>query len=346
MRDYYDPKFLAGVIRKTPPLRTFFRNRFFKNTITFPTQTVSFEFFEAERRLAPFVNERIGSETIGRDGYEVKTYEPPLIAPNRVITNDTLAQKLLGEAVWNSGITPEERAMKIAAQDIIDLQDTITRREEYMCARVKQDGKLDITGTGLNAVVDYGFTNIIHVAAADRWTTSSDIVEQLGNIAWDMSKDGVNADLLILGRDAGNMLLKNEKFLKLLDNRRVEMGEIKPSELEDGVSYLGRLIVPGAAFELVMYNEHYKDEKGKLKPLVDPETVIIQSSREQNSMLYGAVTFLNNNEFVTSMAEYTPRTWCENNPSQKFIEIRSKPLPMPHDLNAWRVLKGVVTGAE
>ena len=132
--------------------------------------------------------------------------------------------------------------------------------------------------------------------------------------------------------------------MKLLDNRRVEAGEIRPSELEDGVAYLGRLIVPGAVFDLVMYNEYYRDDDGTAKPLVDPETVIIQSSKEQNSMLYGAVTFIKNGEFATSIAEYTPRTWTEENPSQKFIEIRSRPLPMPHDLKSWRVLTDVVTG--
>ena len=144
MRDYYEPKLLLGVIRKTPGLKTFFKSRFFNNSVTFATKTVSFEFQEGKRRLAPYVNERIGSESIERDDYSLKTYEAPFISPKRVITNDTLAQKLPGEPEWNSGVTPDERAAKIAARDIMDLQDAITRREEYMCARVKQDGKLII----------------------------------------------------------------------------------------------------------------------------------------------------------------------------------------------------------
>ena len=232
MRDYYEPRFLVGVIRQTPSLKTFFKTRFFNNAITFPAEKVSFEIQEGKRRLAPYVSPRIGSETIERDEYSVKTYTAPLVAPNRVITNDTLAQKLLGEATWNSNITPDERAAKIAARDIMDLQDTITRREEFMCARVKQDGKLIIKGKGVNEVVDYGFENFVTVDAADRWTPTFDIMGQLSNIAREMSKDEINPDMLILGSDAAAMLLHNEKFLKLLDIRRVEIGEIKPSELE------------------------------------------------------------------------------------------------------------------
>ena len=354
MRDYYEPKFLAGVIKKAPPLRTFFKRRFFNNAVTFPTETVSFEFYESKRRLAPYVNPRLSSETIARDGYEVKTYSTPYLAPNRVITCDDLYQKTLGESEWNSGITPDERAAKIAAEDIMYLQDTITRTEEFMCARVKQDGKLLIKGKGVNEVVDYGFENITLVDASDRWTPTFDILGQLSAVARDMRKDGINPDMLILGSDAADMILRNERYLKLLDNRRVEIGEIKFSELEDGVNYLGRINVPGASFDIYSYEEYYPDEtdldtdgKPKLKPLVNPETVIIQSSREKNSILYGAVMQIDKKteEFVRRVGEYMPRTWITENPSQKFIEITSRPLPMPHDLKSWYVLKGVITGA-
>lgn len=168
MRDYYEPKLVLGVIQETIPLRTFFKTRFFKNSVMFPTEKVMFEFQEKRRRLAPYVNPKLGSEAIERDEYGVKTYETPYISPKRVITNDTLMQKLIGEPSYNSGLTPAERAAKIAAQDILDLQDTIWRREEYMCARVKQDGKLTIKGTGINEVVDYGFENIAVLDASDR----------------------------------------------------------------------------------------------------------------------------------------------------------------------------------
>ena len=352
IKDYYDPKTLRGVIKKTVPLRTFFKTRFFNSSVTFPTETVSFEYKEGRRRLAPFVNPRIGSEALERDDYEVKSYATPLVAPERAITNDTLMQKLLGEAEWNSGVTPEDRAAKIAAEDIIELQDAIWRREELMCARVKQDGMLHIKGNGVNHLVDYGFENIVNVDASDRWTPTIDVLGQLEDLARGLRKDGINPDMLILGTSAAKALLANEKMLKLLDNRRVEIGEIKPGELGNGVGYLGRIIVPGVSFDLYTYEEWVPDEndldadgKPKLKPIMDPETVIMQNSGERNSMLYGAITYVDDGgEFVTRMEEYVPRSWFTQKPSQKFVSISSRPLPMPHDLKSWLVLKGVVTG--
>ena len=88
--------------------------------------------------------------------------------------------------------------------------------------------------------------------------------------------------MLTMGESAANALLKNEPLLKMLDNRRVELGEIRPSQLENGVSYLGRILAPGVSFDLYTYNEWFPDENDldshgnpKLKPLVDPETVIM-----------------------------------------------------------------------
>ena len=157
MRDYYEPKMIMGVIKKTLPLRTFFKTRYFNNPVMFPTEKVSFEFQEQKRKLAPYVNPRAGSEDIGR--------------------------------------------------------------EEYMCARVKQDGRLTIKGKGVSEVVDYGFENIAVLDASDRWTPTFDIMGQLQSIAREMRKDGINPDMMILGTDAAKMLLQNERYLKLLDNR-------------------------------------------------------------------------------------------------------------------------------
>ena len=349
----YTPQTMRGVLKRALPLRTFFLSRFFRNVVTFPTDSVFWEVSEDKRRLAPYVNPRLGSQAVERDGYKAKSYTPPLVAPERPITNDTLAQKLLGEALINSGITPAERAAKIMAQDLLDLDNMITRREEFMCARVKQDGLLTIKGRGVNYVEDYEFENIVEVATGDVWGTTSDLLGQLDAGAQELSKYGVNADMLILGSDAAKAFLNNEKILKLLDIRRVEMGEIAPRSLESGIRYLGRIASAQVTVDVYGYSEWYPDEEDldadgnpKLKPMVDPETAILQSSTEDNSMLYGAVTLMNQKteEFETHMDPRVPDSWITKRPAQRFVSISSRPLPMPHDLKSWMVFKNVVTG--
>lgn len=352
--DFYTPRTMKGALKRILPVRTFFKSRFFGNSVTFPTKTVSFEFKDAKRRLAPYVSDRIGSKSVERDGYEIKTFMPTLVAPDRPITEDTLAQKLLGESLINSGVTPDERAASIAAQDLMDLQEMVTRRIEYMCARVKQDGALSIIGDGVNRKVDYEFENIVEVESSDVWTPDSDIMGMLGAGGEELSKFGVNPDMLILGTAAAEKFLDNKKILRLLDNRRVEIGEIRPSDMENGIRYLGRVATPKITIEIYSYGEWYPDDQDldedgepKLKPLVDPETAILQSSTEQNSILYGAITLSNTKteEFETYMDEVVPDSWMTKKPAQRFISLSSRPLPMPHDLKSWMVFKNVVTGS-
>ena len=351
--NYYDPLTLKGIIQRTLPLRTFFKTRFFGNAVTFPTETVMWEFSEDRRRLAPYVNPRIGSEAVERDGYNVKSFTPPLVAPERPITNDTLAQKLLGEALINSGMTADDRAAKIAAKDILELQNMIYRREEFMCARVKQDGRLTIKGRGVNYIEDYEFEGIIEVATTDVWTPTRSILEQLDAAAEELEKQGINPDMLICGSVAAKAIMENEEILKYLDIRRVEMGEIAPRSLENGIRYIGRIVTSKITADIYTYSEWYPDEDDKdangfpkLKPIVDPETVIMQSSAEENSILYGAITLMNKKteQFETHMDPYVPDTVVTQKPPQKVISISSMPLPMPHDLKSWMVFKNVVTG--
>lgn len=343
--DYYEPRTLRGVIKKVHPVRTFFKSRFFNETVTFPTTTVSFEFYENKGRLAPFANPRLASTPINRDGYEVKTYETPYISPSRVITNDTLAQKLLGEMPINSGVTPAERAAKIAANDLSELLDAIARREEYMCARVKQDGVLQIKAPGINDKADFNFRNIEVTDSSNKWTASYDIIAKLREKADILRKSGISPNMLILGTDAAATFMDNNKILKLLDIRRVDVGEIKPEQLENGVEYLGRLAMPGLFIDIYSYNEFYYDEEtGQSLPYLDTNCAILQNSRESNYMLHGAVTYINpkSGEYVTEMNEFVPMTWSEINPPVKHISVTSRPLPMPVDITSWYVLKEVV----
>ena len=78
MQDFYDPKTLAGAIKKTIPLKIFLEIRFSDNVvIIFPVEAVTIEFQEGKRKLAPYVNARICSENIEREGYERKTFRMP-----------------------------------------------------------------------------------------------------------------------------------------------------------------------------------------------------------------------------------------------------------------------------
>lgn len=342
MNDYYSPKYLRGSITKIQPERLFFRNRFFTESVTFPTKTVTFEFAKNSRRLLPYATEHSGSVPVDRNPYQAKSFTAPLLSGSRAISPDTLASKLLGESPYNSGMSPEDRARELAAQDLVDLTEALYRQEEYMCARIKQDGKLTIDSDGVSAVVDYGFTGIETVTSANKWTSTYDILGKLAKMARELRKSGVNPDTLIVGSDVAEALNVNEGVLKLRHDTFVEIPS--PDSLEDGITYVCQIKAPGVYVNVYEYDEYYEDANGDLLPLIDPKTVIMQSSRESNLMLHGAVTYLDqrSNDYVTDMSEYVPYTVSSYDPPLKKLIVSSRVLPMPRDIESWLVLKNVV----
>ena len=127
--------------------------------------------------------------------------------------------------------------------------------------------------------------------------------------------------------------------------RRIDTGEIKPSELEDGVQYMGRIAVPGLYADIYSYDEWYEDyETHETLPMISPSTAMLLSSRARNLMIYGAVTYIDRRtgEYVTEMRDYVPYTNASVNPPVKELYMGSRPLPVPVDLGSWCVVKEVV----
>ncbi|MBQ6111385.1 MAG: major capsid protein, partial [Synergistaceae bacterium] len=80
-------------------------------------------------------------------------------------------------------------------------------------------------------------------------------------------------------------------------------------------------------------------EAGMNKPLIDEGTAILQSSQERNMMLYGAVTYIKDNEYAVSMGRYVPYVVTSQDPPVRKLILSSRPLPMPMDNESWYVLK-------
>ena len=60
-------------------------------------------------------------------------------------------------------------------------------------------------------------------------------------------------------------------------------------------------------------------------------------------MAYAAVTVLQQNpdgsgQWVTSEAARVPHQWVEQNPSRQMVQVLSKPLPVPAEIDSWSIL--------
>lgn len=343
--DIYDPRTMQKLVSRMPPVHTFLKSKFFKNVKTFTTESVDVDFKKGNRKLAPFVHRRIGGKTVPNTGYTTKTYTPPFVAPDKVTTIDNILKRAAGESLYN-GLTPEQRAVKKMAEDYSELDEMITRREEWMAAQAIFTGTIPVIGESLNETIDFNFTNKETLAAAKKWSAKDgDPLSDIKRWRKKVQETGfVNCDICIMADDVADVFVSNEKVKALLDVRNYELAAIKPRELPGGVTYIGTL--QGLGLDLYTYNEWFLDdwtdpEKPENKPLVPAGTIALLSTSAAYSMYYGAVTIVKSKggveTFATVEAPRVPATWIERKPIRRFLQLSSNPLPVPHEVDSWFV---------
>lgn len=345
--DIYDPRTMQKLISRMPPVHTFLKSTFFKNVKTFTTESVDVDFKKGNRKLAPFVHRRIGGKTVPNTGYTTTSYTPPYIAPDKVTTVDNILKRMAGESLYN-GFSPEERAVKKMAEDFSELDEMITRREEWMCAQAIFTGVIPIVGEGLNEEINFKFTNKETLAAAKKWSAKgTDPLADLKRWRKKVQETGfVNCNVGIMSDDVADAFTNNETVRTKLDTRAYDLATIKPRELPDGVTYIGTINELG--LDLYTYNEWYLDDwtdpaKSENKPLVPEGTVALLSTSAVYSMNYGAITVVKNKggaeTLATVEAARVPDTWITRKPIRRFLQLNSAPLPIPHEVDSWFVAK-------
>lgn len=336
MVDLYTPRTLAEVVKTTPPVRTFLRDRFFTNVKTFPTKRVDIDIVKGNRKMAAFIHPMVGGEIVQAEGYETKSYAPPLINPATISTADQLLERLPGEDMY-SGKTPADRAAEKLIEEYNQLNDMTTRREEWMAAQVLTTGQLKVKGKGVDEVIDFGLTNKITLASTKKWGTSTaDIWGNLKDWKQQVSRNGfANANMVIMGKAAADAFMADATIKNLLDNRRIEIGAIKPEEMEGGLTYYGHLNLPGV--DIYGYDEVYlDDETDKTKPLIPDNVVLMIPSAASFMRAYGLCTYLDDaGAWHSAETDRLLRTYVEHRPDRRFIELQTHPLLIPDKIDSW-----------
>lgn len=342
----YDPRTMGKLVERMPKVQTFIKSTFFRNVETFDTQKIDVDFKKGNRQLAPFVHKKIGGVTIDNEGYETNTYEPPLVAPNKITTVDDILKRTPGESLYG-GKSPNQRAVEKMQRDFTELDEMITRREEWMCCQALFTGKipiLDKDGKELQAEIDFQFTNKVTLSGVNAWNKKTGgKIKQLKEWRKQVQKTGfVNCNICIMGDEALEAFIMDEEVQKLLDVERYDLAVIKPRELPNGVTYIGT--IQGEGMDIYSYNEWFLDnwtdkDKPENKPLVPTNAVALLSTEANYSMYYGGVGVVDENGKTIAVVEGSriPEQWVERRPPRRFLQLNSAPLCVPHEVDSWYV---------
>ena len=351
--DIYSTYYMLAAVRELPLEGTFFKSRYFPTnpmTDVFGTSEVFIDYMKGNRKMAPFVVPRIGGVAVMRDGYSTFTIEPPNISLTMPLTLDHLKNRRFGEALFSQA-TPEARARFYLLEDLAELGRRITRREEWMCAETMMNNgcvmkhitdKEDVYFE-VEAKFYQGTDNPAIYTPANAWTSGDDGWWVDVELMCDMlTMRGLPATDLLVSADVGRFILEDPRVQKMLDNRRMEMGNINPRLLPDGVTYIGTFNFNGHILDVLSAKATYENDDGQDVPFMPSGTVVVTAPNSGRT-LYGAVTQIEPgvDDFITHAAPRVPLHILTVKPPVKETQMTSKPLMAPVRANPWIVAKKV-----
>lgn len=340
MISMFDRRTMIAALEKMPPMRTYLKDLFFSNVVTSDTEKVDIDIYKGNQKMAAFVSPKIGSVTVTRDGFKTETYTPPLIGLDRPTTAEDILKRSIGENIYNAK-SPDQRAAEILMRDMADLDSMITRREEWMCSKALFGGAVDVSGEGASQNIDFGMssTHKITLSSGSKWTdTGVNPLEDIKEWRDLISKDSfLSANIVIMGKTAAKAFLANEKVQKLLDIRNIDLGVIRPQELANGATYIGSDRLAGVDY--YTYDGYYADPDNSfaLTPFVPNNKILLASTNARTSMMYGAVVVADESSkaLLTYALSRVPDSWISKKPAARFIQLNSRPLPVPHDIDGF-----------
>jgi hypothetical protein len=338
----FTPQTMGDLIRQMLPTKTFLRDTFFPRVVTFDTESILVDYSKDKRYMAPFVSERLGGTNVVMEGFETREFTPILVAPQTTTNAGQITSRMMGEPLFG-GLSPAERAALKIGEDFRKLEDMITRREEWMCAQVLFTGEIPLKGKGVDKEFDFGLTKIFVIDNPWSDYVNSDPIGDLQDFEEKIHKSsGLNPDIVIMSRDVAKSFMKNKNVKELMDNLRLVGGAIDPRDLPNGAKYLGRLLNP--AVDVYVYDEWFIDDfttpvKPVTMPMVPQNMLLMGSTQILGSMLYGAVTIMDQKteNFITYEGRRIPDSWTKKNPDQRLIRLSSKSLPVPGIFDGWLV---------
>lgn len=361
-----EPQTLLRSLEILQPVPHFLRDRYAprSNDKVFNTNTVLVEIKDGDRKIAPYVLKSADGVIYDRDGYRMHEFEPATTAVGKILTIDDLEHRGYGEAPY-ANTTAEQRAAKLIAEDTAELAEKIDRLEEKATADVLLnnafvfeetiDGK---KGTGLKKkMCFYDFEdesnnkkNPAELTLTKSWDTTEEggkqILADLHTMITKLTSRGMPATEVLVSPDVADILFNNEYIQKLLDNRRIEVGGIKPEELAPypEVYKLMRLNVRGRELDILVYEGTYTDAEGKNVPFLPEGTVLVLSPSIIGFNYAPIIQMEKDENWHTYTQPKVPRIFADVRASMRQYELRSRLVPIP--MNYCPVTFAKVTGVE
>lgn len=340
---------LVKTVKKMYPVVQFLKDRYFPDGPVYYSEKALIEFKKKGRKIAPFVIPLVNGIVMEKDGYRTDIVDAPYIAPKRVITAKELEQKAFGESP-ESGRSPEQRENELESEFIDDNRISILRRHEKMCADILLTGQVimkhyataEDAAKGENYDFKYlrfyegEFKNKYKFTKKFKNMTTAEKIQEFYKMATVLRKRGVRATDIVMTSDVSMLLMSDKDFLEFYNKAKVNIGEINPTELPDGVVSNGSININGVVMTLFTYDEIYEDLDGEEKAILPAGTIAFLQPN-MGTTVYAQVTFYTKDGFKSYAERIVPRLVGDEKSNMAEVQAFSRPVMYPNDMDGWLV---------
>ncbi|WP_418421922.1 major capsid protein [Butyribacter intestini] len=340
---------LVKTVKKMYPVVQFLKDRYFPDGPVYYSEKALIEFKKKGRKIAPFVIPLVNGIVMEKDGYRTDIVDAPYIAPKRVITAKELEQKAFGESP-ESGRSPEQRENELESEFIDDNRISILRRHEKMCADILLTGQVimkhyataEDAAKGENYDFKYlrfyegEFKNKYKFTKKFKDMTTAEKIQEFYKMATVLRKRGVRATDIVMTSDVSMLLMSDKDFLEFYNKAKVNIGEINPTELPDGVVSNGSININGVVMTLFTYDEIYEDLDGEEKAILPAGTIAFLQPN-MGTTVYAQVTFYTKDGFKSYAEKIVPRLVGDEKSNMAEVQAFSRPVMYPNDMDGWLV---------
>lgn len=320
---------------------------FFPVKQTFVTEYVDIEFKKGGRKMAPFIVPGSKGINSARTGSTVQTYKAPIIKPKRNITVSDVETRGFGENIYSQR-SPEERAMELRAKDLIELQEEIARRKEWMAAQLLLNGQYNVEGyadDGQTVVVDtvnFGWNGKTILSGSDTWDNAgAKIYDNIGDVSANIRKTaGVVPTVAICSENVVKYLLANDQIMKMMmvpSRDNLALMSLQPKIQSPEVIRVG--YIQALNMEVYSYVGSYVDNAGVLQQYIPNDNIII-GVPGRGKQLFGAVTQIESDRALhTYASEFVPKVTIDEENDVSTLAVSSRPVLAPEFVEDWAVIK-------
>ena len=339
--DIYDTRAQLAAIDLMEPEYTFLHDMTVADGGTVEDDKAIYDYRKGSRKMAPVVHPGTGGVLMERDGFQTREIGFATVAPERVIEANQLNGRTFGERVLGA-MTPAERAKKMQAKDLVDMRKAIQRRREHMARQVSLTGKLELfeyTNEGRskrpNLIADYGFTNNFAPGLdSANWDQAGAKIESDMQKMLDLAQTGLGmVEWIIMAPDVANALLYNSDYVKRLDIRNVNIGEINARYRGQGVRFIGHNI---DGVEMYSFAGTFVDDDGIVKPIM-PSGKLIMGYKGMLKEYHGPITQVEkaDGDPITYIKKEVPLKYSSVESNCTKNRLTSRPTIVPENIDGW-----------